>query len=71
MTNKRIKDTLMNLITFLSGAILLNPLLSLFEIKLLSKEAINEVERIKMIDKIDIQLKSVREVFGLDYYGGN
>lgn len=34
-----------------------------------SKESKNEVERIKTIDKIDIKLKTVRDIFGLDYFG--
>lgn len=36
-----------------------------------SKDSFNEVERIKAEDKIDIKLKTVREIFGLNYYGAN
>ena len=36
-----------------------------------SKDCFNEIERIKKENKIDIQLRTVRDIFGLNYYGAN
>lgn len=36
-----------------------------------SRDCFNEVERIKKEDKVNIELKTVREIFGLNYYGAN